>query len=63
MTDSPEVEQYKVVNRVHGEMISHSAARLFVRDFPEVVSDEPPSRGGVNRGSSPLGYILIALCA
>jgi len=44
-------------------MLSHSASQVFVRDFPAVVSDEPPSRGGENRGPSPLEYILIALCA
>jgi uncharacterized OsmC-like protein len=36
---------------------------MHVRDFPPVISDEPPSRGGENRGPSPLEYILVALCA
>jgi uncharacterized OsmC-like protein len=58
-----DAEKYIVTNRARGEMISHSAARVYVRDFPPVVSDEPPSRGGENRGPSPLEYILVALCA
>jgi hypothetical protein len=55
--------QHVVVNRAHGKMISHAAAEVWVRDFPAVVSDEPPSRGGKDRGPSPLEYILVALCA
>jgi uncharacterized OsmC-like protein len=63
MTEHSDIEKYRVVNRARGNMISHSAAEIFVRDFSPVVSDEPPSRGGDNRGPSPLEYILIALCA
>lgn len=62
MSESNEAEHI-VVNRAHGKMSSHSAAEIYVRDFPPVVSDEPPSRGGENRGPSPLEYILTALCA
>lgn len=54
---------YLVTNRAHGEMIDHAAARIYVRDFDPVISDEPPSRGGHNQGPSPLEYILAALCA
>jgi uncharacterized OsmC-like protein len=54
---------YIVTNRAHGKMLSHAAAEVFVRDFPPTIADEPPSRGGENRGPSPLEYILIALCA
>lgn len=52
-----------VTNRAHGVMIDHAAVEVFVRDFPPIISDEPPLRGGKNRGPSPLEYILIALCA
>ncbi len=55
--------QYVVTNRAHGEMLSHAAAQVHVREFPPVISDEPPSRGGTDRGPSPLEYILVALCA
>ena len=44
-------------------MIDYTAAEVYVRDFQPVISDEPPSRGGINQGPSPLEYILIALCA
>jgi uncharacterized OsmC-like protein len=54
---------YIVTNRARGKMLTPAAAEVYVRDFPGVVSDEPPSRGGENRGPSPLEYILIALCA
>jgi uncharacterized OsmC-like protein len=54
---------YIVVNRARGKMITHAAAEVYVRDFPPVISDEPPSRGGENRGPSPMEYILVALCA
>jgi uncharacterized OsmC-like protein len=60
MTEQPD---YIVVNRARGEMVSHAATKVYVRDFPPVVSDEPPSRGGDNRGPSPLEYVLTALCA
>lgn len=60
MTDQPD---YIVTNRARGKMLTHAAAEITVRDFPPVISDEPPSRGGENRGPSPLEYILIALCA
>lgn len=60
MSEQPD---YIVVNRARGKMIAHAAAEVYVRDFPPVISDEPPSRGGENRGPSPLEYILIALCA
>lgn len=58
-----DVSKYVVTNRAHGKMITHAAAGVYVRDFPPVVSDEPPSRGGTNQGPSPLEYILVALCA
>lgn len=54
---------YIVVNRAHGTMLTHAAVEVQVRDFAPVISDEPPSRGGENRGPSPLEYVLVALCA
>ena len=57
------VEDYVVTNRARGEMLSQAAVAVHVRQFPPVISDEPPSRGGENRGPSPLEYILVALCA
>lgn len=54
---------YIVVNRARGKMMTHAAAEIKVREFPPVISDEPPSRGGENRGPTPLEYILVALCA
>jgi len=54
---------YIVTNRASGRMLTHAAAEIHVRDFAPIISDEPPSRGGENRGPSPLEYILGALCA
>lgn len=62
MTDHPQPD-YIVINRARGRMLTHAAAEVYVRDFPAVIADEPPSRGGESRGPSPLEYILIALCA
>lgn len=59
MKDTPE---YIVVNRASGKMITHSASKIAIRNF-EVISDEPPSRGGEDRAPSPLEYILASLCA
>jgi len=58
-----DVSKQIVVNRARGKMLTHAAAEVYVRDFPPVISDEPPSRGGEDRAPSPLEYILIALCA
>jgi uncharacterized OsmC-like protein len=52
-----------VINRARGEMLSHSATRVTIRDLEPVISDEPPSRGGTDKGPSPLEYILTSLCA
>jgi uncharacterized OsmC-like protein len=52
-----------VTNRARGKMVDHAAAEMYVRDFPAITSDEPPSRGGKDRGATPLEHILIALCA
>lgn len=58
-----ELPEYVVVNRARGRMLTHAAAEVHVRDFPPIVSDEPPSRGGDDRGPTPLEYVLVALCA
>lgn len=60
MKDTPD---HIVVNRARGEMLTHSASKIHIRDLEPVISDEPPSRGGGNLGPSPLEYILAALCA
>jgi uncharacterized OsmC-like protein len=56
-------EEYVVTNRARGEMIDHTACAIHVREFPPLVSDEPPSRGGQDRGQSPLELLLASLCA
>lgn len=58
-----EANEYIVVNRAQGKMLTHAAAEVHIRDFPALVSDEPPARGGENRGPTPLELILAALCA
>ncbi len=60
MKDTPD---FIVINRARGQMLTHSASKIHVRDLEPVISDEPPSRGGGNKGPSPLEYILAALCA
>jgi uncharacterized OsmC-like protein len=60
MAEQPD---YIVANRASGKMLTHAAAEIYVRDFAPIISDEPPSRGGENRGPSPLEYVLVALCA
>ena len=60
MKDTPD---YIVVNRARGQMLTHSAAEIHIRDLASVISDEPPVRGGENRGPSPLEYILAAVWA
>ena len=63
MTDPEEISEYVVTNQARGKMLDHAAAEMYVRSFPAIISDEPPSRGGNNSGPSPLEYILVALCA
>lgn len=58
-----DTDQDVVVNRARGEMLSHAASAIHVRGLPPVISDEPPSRGGEDRGPSPLELVLAALCA
>jgi uncharacterized OsmC-like protein len=52
-----------VVNRARGRMLTRTATELRVRDLAPVLSDEPPARGGENRGPSPLELVLFSLCA
>ena len=63
MSDQGNDLNYVVTNRARGKMLTHAAAEMFVRDFPAIISDEPPARGGNNMGPSPLELILVALCA
>ena len=56
-------EEYIVTNRATGLMLSPAATAVHIRDFKPLISDEPPSRGGENRGPSPLELVLAALCA
>jgi putative redox protein len=58
-----EAEEYIVTNRAEAEMIDRTACAVHVRGFPPLVSDEPPSRGGQDRGQSPLELLLASLCA
>jgi putative redox protein len=58
-----EVEEYVVTNRARGEMIDRAACAIHVREFPPLLSDEPPSRGGQDRGPSPLELLLASLCS
>src|SRR5215207_9248711 len=58
-----EAEEYVVTNRVHAEMIDRTGCAIHVRDFPPLISDEPPARGGRDRGQSPLELLLASLCA
>jgi len=52
-----------VVNRARGRMLSHTSAEIEVRDHAPIVADEPPARGGEDRGPTPLEFVLVALCA
>jgi uncharacterized OsmC-like protein len=63
MSKLREQEEYVVTNRAHAEMMDRTACAIHVRDFPPLISDEPPSRGGGNRGQSPLELLLASLCA
>jgi putative redox protein len=63
MSKLREQEDYVVTNRAHAEMMDRTACAINVRDFPPLISDEPPSRGGQNRGQSPLELLLASLCA
>jgi uncharacterized OsmC-like protein len=56
-------EEHVVVNRARGEMLSGAASALRVREFEPLISDEPPARGGEDRGPSPLELVLASLCA
>src|SRR5918999_3412812 len=63
MSKVREKEEYVVTNRAHAEMLDRTGCAIHVRDFPPLISDEPPSRGGQNRGQSPLELLLASLCA
>lgn len=50
MTGDKSSEQHVVTNRARGRMLSHSASEILVRQFPPLISDEPPARGGEDKG-------------
>jgi uncharacterized OsmC-like protein len=52
-----------VVNRARGRMVTPTVTELHVRELKPLLSDEPPARGGENRGPSPLELVLCSLCA
>lgn len=54
---------YIVVNRARGRMLTRTSAEIVVREHPPIVADEPPSRGGEDRGPTPLEFVLVSLCA
>lgn len=54
--------EHVVINRARGKMRTGMATEIYVRDFPAVIADEPPTRGGNDQGPTPLEYILVALC-
>ncbi len=51
------------VNRAQGRMLTRTACEIRVRHFPPFVADEPPERGGEDRGQTPLELVLMGLCA
>jgi uncharacterized OsmC-like protein len=63
VSDSQDENKYIGVNHAHGKMIGHATTEIYIRHFPALISDEPPSRGGKDMGQSPLEMILAALCA
>jgi uncharacterized OsmC-like protein len=63
MPDLPSPEEFIVTNHASGRMLTPSAAQITVRHHPPLVADEPPTRGGEDRGPTPLEYVLAALCA
>jgi putative redox protein len=52
-----------VVNRGHGTTLDHTGCEIQVRELAPLISDEPPARGGKDRGPSPLELVLCSLCA
>lgn len=63
MSETRDAGDYIVVNRARGLMLSHTSAEIQVRDHAPIVADEPPVRGGENRGPTSLEFVLVALCA
>jgi len=51
------------LNRASGTLVTGTAASISVRHFDPFVSDEPPERGGEDRGQTPLELVLMGLCA
>lgn len=62
--DYPDYPDYIGIIRAKGKMLKGTASTISVRKgMFEVVGDEPPIRGGEDRGPTPLEYIAIGLCA
>jgi hypothetical protein len=57
-----DTEEHVVVNHVAGVMAGPMATALHIREFPPFVCDEPSSRGGDDRGPTPLELLLGSLC-
>jgi uncharacterized OsmC-like protein len=58
-----DTEDHVVVNHAAGEMVGPMATALHIREFPPFLSDEPSTRGGNDRGPTPLELLLASLCA
>lgn len=63
MAEIRDTPQEVVTNRARGRMLDRTATELQVRELAAVISDEPPARGGEDRGPSPLELVLCSLCS
>ena len=53
-------EKLQVVQRLHGDCVTHCRTRITVRDIDFTI-DEPPERGGTNHGPAPTEALLASL--
>jgi putative redox protein len=53
-------EKLQVVQRLHGECVTHCRTRVTVRDVDFTI-DEPPERGGTNHGPAPTETLVASL--
>lgn len=56
-------EEAVTVLRVEGRALDATGTELRARDLPHFTGDEPPARGGHDRGPTPLELVLGGLCA